>query len=596
MKKHLLFLLFILFSFASYLEAQTLLPISEGINSSGSNAGFVIKLRDHVYLFRAMSSSYGYEPYVTDGTQAGTFLLKDINAGNESSYSNWFYRISDTLCLFYANDGNANHGNELWRSNGTTAGTYMVTDLTPGAPSSSIWFSDMYLDNKTFFTTHDSNWIGSLYVTDGSTLGTTQILTGFNAANPQSGNVIAVANGIAYFYVTVGPYSDLHLWRTDGTVIGTYELTDLNVTPGNQTFGATLGNDYLFSARDSVTGQELWKTDGTIIGTALLKDLNPGMASSYADIPHLLGNKIIFLANPNNTTTALWVTDGTPSGTYPLGDSTIFPSLSLCWIVGRADSNIYFGISDYYSSTMWKTDGTIPGTVQVHTFPCNNCGFGSGTNADTLAEAYGLKFFVFGEAQYIGALGSIWATDGTDAGTYQVYADPDIEDQPINQLTGVCGKVFCEMKTGYDGEHDHLWRIVQDSAYDLNLFSNYWELYWIYFVDDGSIFFSATDSVGLELYQLQVCPVTTVQNFSSSDSLLLFPNPGDGLLTVKVPGKLTGAEVRVNDMMGKYVYSGKAEFSTDGKLNLHLKNIPAGMYSLQIISNGKVLQQIFIKQ
>jgi ELWxxDGT repeat protein len=93
-------------------------------------------------------------------------LLKDINPGIEQSVGSYFggafLKISDSVCLFYGNDGDTNHGGELWRTDGTTQNTKLVKDITPGSSSSSINFTDDYLNHyllngKLFFTV-DSIW------------------------------------------------------------------------------------------------------------------------------------------------------------------------------------------------------------------------------------------------------------------------------------------------------------------------------------------------------------------------------------------------------------------------------------------------------
>ena len=72
--------------------------------------------------------------YVSDGTVAGTTLVKDIFVGNQSSGpANFAVSVSGSTLFFQATDAS---GAELWKSDGTTAGTVMVADIVSGATGS----------------------------------------------------------------------------------------------------------------------------------------------------------------------------------------------------------------------------------------------------------------------------------------------------------------------------------------------------------------------------------------------------------------------------------------------------------------------------
>ena len=61
-------------------------------------------------------------------------MVKDINPGAGGSSPGALTNVNGTL-YFSANDGT--HGFELWKSDGTAAGTTMVKDIAPLATSSS---------------------------------------------------------------------------------------------------------------------------------------------------------------------------------------------------------------------------------------------------------------------------------------------------------------------------------------------------------------------------------------------------------------------------------------------------------------------------
>lgn len=98
-------------------------------------------------LFYAASDEHGSELWVTDGTAAGTRLVKDIAPGASSSGAGMFITC-DGLLYFSADDGK--HGTELWASDGTREGTRLVSDLTPGAAGSILKIGECQAD-KFFF-------------------------------------------------------------------------------------------------------------------------------------------------------------------------------------------------------------------------------------------------------------------------------------------------------------------------------------------------------------------------------------------------------------------------------------------------------------
>lgn len=90
---------------------------------------------DNIFFFTASDPTNGIELWRSDGTAAGTFMVKDINAGPADSRPQGL-GVIDGICYFSA--VTADNGREIWKSNGTEAGTMMVQDLNPGTANGVI--------------------------------------------------------------------------------------------------------------------------------------------------------------------------------------------------------------------------------------------------------------------------------------------------------------------------------------------------------------------------------------------------------------------------------------------------------------------------
>jgi ELWxxDGT repeat protein len=106
--------------------------------------------------FAATTSAGGTELWKTDGTPAGTVLVKDIFPGPSSSNPRFLTNVNGTL-LIRANDGV--HGDEVWKSDGTDVGTMIVADVAALAPGS--YPSNFLNVNGSLYFTASSDSTGS---------------------------------------------------------------------------------------------------------------------------------------------------------------------------------------------------------------------------------------------------------------------------------------------------------------------------------------------------------------------------------------------------------------------------------------------------
>jgi ELWxxDGT repeat protein len=223
-------------------------------------------------LFSSYDVTHRREFWVTDGTIAGTSLVKDIYSGVVDSFPYDITALGNGTAVFSANDGP--HGRELWVSDGTAAGTKLVLDINPGlaglAGSSPKYLSALG-NGKVLFSADDGSNGEELWVTDGTGANTKlvkDIYSGSASSAPHE--ITALGNGKTVFSANDGIFG-AGLWVTDGTAAGTVHLLDVNsvnapTNPGDIT---ALGNGKaLFRTDDDgVYGNELWITDGTTLGT-----------------------------------------------------------------------------------------------------------------------------------------------------------------------------------------------------------------------------------------------------------------------------------------------------------------------------------------
>jgi ELWxxDGT repeat protein len=111
--------------------------------------------------FLATDASSGTEPWVTDGTAAGTYLLKDINAAGDSAIDSFDEFQGGAI---FQVKGAA--GDQLWRSDGSNSGTVLIGDV-PVEPTYPTPFAGeqhrLAVGNQFFFTASTPDSGSELY-------------------------------------------------------------------------------------------------------------------------------------------------------------------------------------------------------------------------------------------------------------------------------------------------------------------------------------------------------------------------------------------------------------------------------------------------
>jgi len=358
-----------------------------------------------VQLFAAADSS-GRELWKTDGTYLGTQEVKDIfNSGSNSGNPfGFFFYDSPTLgeiAFFTARDSST--GQELWRSDGTTAGTQRVADLNMGSgssnPSNYVYVA---AQDKVYFRAFDG--ISSrLFQTDGvsaTPLTTLHLNGGVGAVAELGGNLfVSAVDPVGGFIELIRVELPSGAWAV---------VADINATAdGSAPSGmTTIGGLIYMSAYTPATGREPYVTNGTIGNLVSLGEFRAGAQNGFVDHFTPFGGWVYF-----GSGAGLARTQGTLATT-----SVVFPALSAGGPLIDTGSLLYAPITVIgLGSEPYVTDGTSVALVEdVRPGPV-----GSFTTFNAAAIDGRL---VFSADDGVHGVEPWESTDGTPAGT-DILAD-----------------------------------------------------------------------------------------------------------------------------------------------------------------------------
>lgn len=384
-------------------------------------------------FFSALDGEQGHQLWKTNGSLAGTVLVKQINAAGSSHPGDAAVLRPNALVggtlVFRADDGV--HGAELWKTNGSEAGTMLVKDIGVSAGDGRPGIFRP-VGNELYFLAFDGVSGPTQWKTDGTSEGT--VLADPLPPAPQAPGFYAFDDGV----------NGRELWKTDGTEAGARMVKDINPGPGGSVApelgGVMVGESFYFAADDGAHGTELWKSDGTESGTVLVRNIHPGEGQGSA--PNSLfdfDGTLVFRAGSGISSFELWKSDGTEAGTA-LISANLDPGYSQQTI----SSGLLFFLTSRpgFGYRLWRTDATAAGT-----FPLKSL-FGAFEPPSEMIDFEGQLLFTFQRSDPLSEAyvpqGSLWTSDGTVEGTILVKAfDPAPETHyPVAQLTKYNGGLY----------------------------------------------------------------------------------------------------------------------------------------------------------
>lgn len=378
-------------------------------------------------------------------------LVKDINLNPRSSGSKpEGYVAVGGVAFFTATD--AVTGRELYRTDGTAAGTFQVVDACPGPCIGGSGF--VAQNGRSYFFTAESGEPGrELWVSDGLPANTFRLTDVLQFSGEGMWSAWIAGQGVLYFAADDGIHG-MELWRTDGTRAGTHLAVDLRPGPeGSNPSELTDFNGRLFfRANDGRRGPSLWKSDGTAAGTQLVRDPIPGSVAHTGPVfLRVAGRTLFFVAPVKGRGAQLWKSDGTTSGTLALTSSRFTPGRPFLDLAVFGARLVFVASDPAKGQELWTSNGTSKGTRPLTNLPRADAFLRPELNVSLSLPRFSLgNRFLFQTDDGPHGI-ELWITDGTPKGT-RIVQDicPGECWGAASELAIVGGRAFF---TGFGGPH-----------------------------------------------------------------------------------------------------------------------------------------------
>lgn len=381
----------------------------------------------NVALFGYNDGVHGQELWRSDGTQAGTYLVKDLVEGPQSSRPRTFVQWRGNVYFTTParedlRDPARSDPPQLWRTDGTPNGTQLVLNLDtyvgPSEDVDDVWGDVVSLiagRDKLFFNIDNAGWSFTLWQSDGTAAGTAEMVNAEDGKPVFATNLLQSVGGATYFADNQPFWSDYaydwtigKLWRIDGSGQGLATITDALASPA---IGVFEGRVYFLIHKDA--GLYLARTDesGTAVETVAF--LYPASSSASVIVKFVTSATSLFFGiggySLGDIKPAVWRYSGAEKTAVRLTEAEGYVNFESMFI---KDDALYFG----FNYKLWRSDGTPAGT---------------GPHFMNLATGSPYRF----SSAPMG--GQVWFTAADDAGLSLFRTDGDTAITKVMAITPV---------------------------------------------------------------------------------------------------------------------------------------------------------------
>lgn len=314
-------------------------------------------------LFFATSDTFGLELWTSDGTAQGTQLVKDINAGPGScirlaaAYRERDFYVWNGIFYFFADA--EGQFSQLWRSDGTPQGTYRVKAVCPSCTANTFaagWLTPLGV--SLYFISENDLW-----KSNGTEAGTVRFTDDSNAGAPDKPEHLQVADGRLYLAAQGQSSADVEPWTSNGTAGNTQQLKDIGVGAFSGSFPRQ------FTEYNSKTyfhaNQELWVSNGTSASTSQFSTFVTGnyQFDRGDGLNMLVANNLLFFNARGNSGNKeyMYSTNGTTGNATQLAQTNDygFFDIGLC----QYKQKVCFWGQNNNETGIWAVNGSANGKV-----------------------------------------------------------------------------------------------------------------------------------------------------------------------------------------------------------------------------------------